>query len=127
MLLRNLGEKVLSRRPRYYQSTIDYDFLNMGKDYDELGDSVIIFFCPFSLFGGERRMYTFQNTCQEDKNIILEDGTKKILLCSTGEEPDDIDADVNAFLDYMNGIIGDNDFVKEIDVTVAESKQDKGE
>ena len=126
MQMRKLPDKAMNRRPRYYQSTIDYDFLNAGKDYDELGDSVVIFFCPFSLFGGERRMYTFQNTCQEDKNIVLDDGTKKIFLCSTGKKTDDIDEDVNAFLDYMNGIINKNDFIQEIDDTIIESKHNEG-
>ena len=124
MQVRDYGEKELAKRSRYYQSSIDYDFLLAGHNYKELQNAAVIFFCPFKLFDGKRRMYTFVNTCKENKNIILKDGVLKVMLSSAGEKTDDIDKDVAAFLDYMNGVMGKNRFISEVDDTIRAMKKD---
>ena len=114
MQVKDYGEEELAKRSRYYQSSIDYDFLLAGHNYKELSNAAIIFFCPFKLFDGKRRMYTFVNTCQEDKEINLKDGVTKIMLSSAGEKTDDIDKDIAAFLDYMNGVMEKNSFISKM-------------
>ena len=69
--------KYLPRRTRYYQSMIDMQLMNKGQDYDTLNNSYIIFICLSDLFGKDRYMYTFENTCKEDSEVMLNDGSKK--------------------------------------------------
>jgi len=125
MQVRSYGGPELGRRSRFYQSSIDYDFLSEGEKYKTMGDAAVIFFCPFRLFDGERRMYTFRNTCQEDKGIVLDDGVTKVFLSAAGRPTDDLDADVAAFLDYMGGKLTENAFVKEIDGEIQDLKTDE--
>ncbi len=72
--------KYLPRRTRYYQSMIDLQLVDKGQDYDTLNNSYIIFICLSDLFGKGRYMYTFENVCKEDSEVILNDGAKKDFL-----------------------------------------------
>ncbi len=121
MQVRDYGDDELAHRTRYYQSMIDVDALAAGADYKELKNSYIIFLCPFSLFDGQRHMYTFRNICLEERKLELNDGTTKVFLCSEGEL-DDVSADVKAFLDYMKGLPSSDDFVNEVDNFIKEVK-----
>ena len=121
MQVRNYGDQELAYRSRYYQSMIDMDSLARGALYKELRPSIIIFLCPFALFDKERHIYTFRNICQEDKTLELHDGATKIFLSSQGKA-NDVAPDVKAFLDYMNGLPAADDFIKEIDACINETK-----
>ena len=121
MQVRDYGDTELAYRTRYYQSMIDVDALAAGAEYKDLKKSYVIFLCPFSLFDGQRHLYTFRNLCIEDKNLELNDGTTKVFLCSEGEL-DDVSADVKAFLDYMKGLPSGDDFVSEVDNFIKEVK-----
>lgn len=48
----------------------------------------------------------------------------KVMLSSAGAPTDDIDSDVAAFLEYMNGKITENGFISEIDETIRSVKMD---
>jgi len=74
------NEYNVPKRMRYYQAMLDVAFLDKGYSYKILNDSFIIFICLFDPIGSNRAVYTFENTCMEDKNILLQDGTKKIIL-----------------------------------------------
>ena len=111
----------LYRRTRYYQSIIDADLLASGMDYDELTDTYIIFICPFALLDDKRHIYTFRNRCEEDTAIVLTDGATKVFLSTKGEL-DDVTPDVKAFLDYVDGVISNDDFVQEIDREIKDVK-----
>ena len=126
MQVRMLDGDSLFKRTRYYQSMIDADLLAAGADYDELNKTIIIFICPFDPFGEGRHIYTFRNFCAEDKDLELQDGTAKIFLNSKGTM-DDVDEEVKAFLDYMNGILSDNPLVQAIDEAIQSVKLEKEE
>ena len=61
---------------------------------------------------------------REDKDLPLGDGMVKVILSSAGKPTDDINPDVAAFLDYMNGKTSENKFISEIDDTIRCVKQD---
>ena len=124
--VRRLSGDILYKRMRYYQSMIDADLLAAGVDYDELNQTYIIFICPFPVLGGERHMYTFRHTCEEDKSIILPDGATKIILSTKGKM-NDIPADLQTFLDYVDGKMSNDSFVQEIDDTINELKKIEAE
>ena len=107
----------LAKRMRYYQGLIDMDKLKHNQHYSELGESFIIFICPFDKFKDRRHIYTFQEICVECPNIKLDDGATKIFLSTKGIA-DDVDSDVKAFLEYVDSGIVVGEFVQEIDKAV---------
>ena len=116
----------LYKRTRYYQSMIDGDLLMAGAKYDTLKNTIIIFICPFAVLDGKRHMYTFRNICMEDRETVLPDGATKILLSTKGTM-DDITSDMKAFLEYVDGIRGNDEFVREIDREIREIKKQESE
>ena len=71
-----------------------------------------------------RHVYTFENQCQEDGSLWLEDDTYKLFLNTEGVM-DDVSTDLKAFLDYMGGRPSDYAFVKALSDEVALAKQNK--
>lgn len=120
--LKNLKDDGMYRRMRYYQSMVDADLLMVGAKYYELKDTFIIFICPFAVLDGERHLYTFRNCCIENHEIEMPDGATKILLSTKGRL-DDIPPDLKAFLDYVDGVLGNDEFVQEIDREIKELKK----
>lgn len=122
-----INHKNLAKRSRYYQAMIDSSLLLKNTDYNFLNKSFIIFICPFNLFDEERQIYTFKNICKENKSIVLEDETTKIFISTKNKKDKNISDNLGAFLQYVNGKMPDNDFVKEIDETIKYIKQDEKE
>ena len=122
MQVRKLEGDSLARRTRYYQSMIDVDLLDRGMSYDKLNNSYIIFICPFDPVGKGRHIYTFNNTCQEDKTVTLADGTTKMFL-NTKSTMNDVSPAVRAFLDYVDtAVVGNDEFVQEINEEIKKVK-----
>ena len=107
----------LAKRMRYYQSLIDLDNLKHGKHYNSLGESYIIFICPFDKFQKGRHMYTFQNRCKEDTSLFLEDGAVKIFLSTKGKM-NDVDQELKNFLNYVDSGIVNGAFTKNLNDAV---------
>ena len=126
MQVRMLEGTSLFKRTRYYQSMIDADLLAAGADYDDLNKTIIIFICPFDPFGEGRHIYTFENICLENTKCKLQDGTIKIFLNTKGTMTD-VDGSVKAFLDYVNGIVGEDPLVREMDEMIRRIKRENEE
>ena len=107
----------IAKRMRYYQGLIDGDKLKRGQHYSELGDSYIIFICPFDKFKQGRHIYTFRERCDQDYNLKLNDGAVKIFLSTKGTA-DDVSDTVKNFLNYVDSGIVSGTFVKELDEAV---------
>ena len=113
---------VLEDRMRYYQDLIDMDKLQKGtKKYRKLGETYIIFICPFDYLKDKRHIYTIKERCEENPTLKWRNKVTKIVLNAMGEK-DDVSADVKAFLDYVAGERVNNKFVKEMDETVRQVK-----
>ena len=96
-------EKNIPRRMRYYEGSIDQATLEKGQNYNRLGDVVILFITPFDPFDEHGYYkYTFRNTCQEDKEIVLDDGVTKVLLNAVGHKGD-IKSELKEFLQLVAG------------------------
>ncbi len=109
--------KLPIKRMRYYQGLIDLDKLKHGQHYSSLGESYIIFICPFDKFKQGRHLYTFRERCDEDNKLSLNDGAVKIFLSTKGKI-DDVSADVKAFLNYVDSGIIKGEFVQKFDAAV---------
>ncbi len=114
----------LPRRSRYYQCIIDLQLLDKGQPYKKLNNSFVIFICLFDVFGGGRHKYTFVNTCSEDRNIRMGDGTTKIFLNASGQL-DDVSGELKAFLDYAAGKPSKDVFVQKLEKAVREAKKNR--
>lgn len=114
----------LPRRARYYGGLIDLNLIEKGVSYKKLNQSVVIFICPFDVFGKNRCRYTFENLCLEEKNLPLGDGTTKIFLNASGTM-DDVSPELKSFLDYVAGKKNDDSFVKELDEEVRKVRESK--
>ena len=85
---------------RYYQAVLDIAFLDKGYSYKALNNSVIIFVCLFDPIGNNRAIYTFENICRENKSILLQDGTKKVILNAKAFNETD-NQELQGFLQYV--------------------------
>ena len=107
----------LAKRMRYYQSLLDADKRKRGQHYSALGESFIIFICTFDRFKQGRHIYTFQERCTEDMNLLLNDGATKIFLNTKGKA-DDVSPDIKAFLSYVDSGDVSGKFVEKLDAAV---------
>ena len=114
----------LAKRVRYYQGLIDIDKLKRGQHYSNLGESFIIFICPFDHFKQGRHIYTFRERCDQDAKLALEDGATKIFLSTKGYR-DDVSDEIKAFLDYVESGIVLGKFVEELDAAVESVKKNE--
>jgi len=108
------NDQNLAKRSRYYQSMVDLNALQKGERFQTLKESYIIFICTFDPFDKGLSRYSFQNSCDENPTLLLEDGSYKIFFNAKGFA-NEADEDSKAFLQYVNGELVDNDLVKEID------------
>ena len=114
----------LAKRMRYYQGLIDIDKLKRGQHYGTLGESFIIFVCTFDCFKLGRYIYTFQERCAENPNLLLNDGATKVFLNTKGTVGDVL-PDLKAFLDYVESGIVSGKFVEKLDAAVKSIKRNK--
>lgn len=112
----------LPRRSRYYQASIDTDYMDEGDSYRNLPDSSVMFICTFDPFGLGLSQYTFFETCKEDHELKLNDGTVKIFYNCT-YEGEDIPDSLKEFYDYVENGNAGNELTKRIDEAVARSRK----
>ena len=108
------NERNIPKRMRFYQAAIDISFLDKGNSYNDLNDSFIIFICTFDAIGKNKPIYTFENICIEDKNISLQDGTKKVIINAEAFNNTKNKA-LKEFLKYLNTGKVTNRFTREIE------------
>ena len=109
---------------RFYQAAIDISFLDKGNFYNDLNDSFIIFICLFDVIGKNRPVYTFENICIEDKNISLQDGTKKVIINSEAFKNTE-DKDLKEFLEYLKTGKPNNEFTRRIEEVIQTIKENE--
>lgn len=99
---RNRGLRNLSRRSRFYQAQIDVNLLEPGEEgFENLNDAYVIFISPFDLFGQGKYMYTFRMRCEEDHDLVLQDGQVHIYLNTHGTNEDEVSGELVELLHYM--------------------------
>ena len=121
---KNIVSYALSKRSRFYQASIDIDFLNKGNPYQLLPDSTVIFICTFDPFDQGASRYTFVELCEEVPGLGLKDGTTKLFFnCSY--QGDGISEELRQLYDYIvNGIVSGN-LTKEIDEAVLKGRRNE--
>ena len=114
----------IPKRMRYYQGLIDGDKLKRGQHYSALGESYIIFICPFDRFKCGRHIYTFRERCDEDTSLTLNDGAVKIFLSTKGIL-NDISEELKNFLNYVDRNVVVDKFTRDLDIAVESVKRNE--
>ena len=114
----------LSKRARYYHTSMDTHFLKKGKPYSDLKPTYVIFICLHDPFGIGEPIYQFERF---DRNLQLQlnDETFTIILaidCPKGKIPKELET----FFTYVDsGEVDESDaFVKRIHERVEEVNRD---
>ena len=118
------NEHNLPKRLRYYQAALDISFLDKGLHYKTLNDSYIIFVCLFDAIGKGKPLYTFENICLEDRQTLLQDGTKKVIINAEAFNNTE-DKELKEFLEYLKTGEATNEFTREIETMIQAIKQNE--
>ena len=112
----------LPRRTRFYQASVDSDFVRKGDSYKTLPESTILFICTFDPLGKGLDRYTFRERCIEDDTLLLGDGTTKVFYNCT-YKGDNIPDDLKHLYEYIdNGKTG-SDLTKRIHKAVNKARK----
>ena len=113
----------IGKRMRYYQSMLDIDDLMKGADYRELKESFVIFICKNSpIEDFDLPVYTFKNTCLENKEVELGDKSHKLIYNASAYE-DEKDEELKAFLRFVSSGSAEDKFTDKIKALIEQAKQ----
>ena len=114
----------LPRRSRFYQSTMDMDHLDRGKSYRELPEGKVLFLCTFDPFGLGYVKYSFQNRCEEDKELCLRDGTEKVFYnCVSSSE--EVPEHLKELYDYIRTGRAEGALTRKIEEAVGRARRNE--
>ncbi|MBR1537092.1 MAG: Rpn family recombination-promoting nuclease/putative transposase [Treponema sp.] len=115
-------KKNLPKRARYYQSVIDMDNLSHGENYSKLKDTYVIFLCLNDIFGKNLPMYFFENFCQQNKSIKLNDRAFKVFFNASKSDKMKSDEE-KYFFNFLRGEKANSDLTKKIEEKVRYAKK----
>ena len=118
------NERNVPKRMRFYQAALDISFLDKGNSYNNLNDSFIIFICTFDAIGKKRPVYIFENICLQDKNISLQDGTKKVIINAEAFK-DTENKELKKFLEYLKTGKANSEFTRRIEAMIQTVKNNE--
>ena len=113
--------KDLPRRMRYYQGMLDIAFFPAGADYNQMRKSFVIFICNFDPYGEERYIYSFQNRCDQNSEILFGDDAIKVVVNTKGKKGD-ISPELKEVIIYLDREEVTGPYSRELDDAVNELK-----
>ena len=114
--------KELPERSRYYQGAIDVDTLKSGQKYKDLKTSFVIFICIDDIFESGLPKYTFENLCQENPKVKLNDRAYKYFFISKNCDKL-LNEDQKAFLRMVTGGKASNKFTGQVEKLLGDAKR----
>ena len=118
------NEHNIPKRMRYYQAALDISFLDKGLHYKTLNDSYIIFVCLFDAIGKGKPLYTFENVCLEDRQTLLQDGTKKVIINAQAFSKAE-DKELKGFLEYLKTGTANTEYTGRIETMIEAVKHNE--
>ena len=114
-------ELALAKRTRYYQGLMDVDSVFTGTKYKDLNETYVIFLCLGDAFGFGLPVYTFENTCTENPEIKMNNGTHKIFF--NAKKYDTMKSEeLKSFFKYLCGKEPSSSFSEKISAIVERLK-----
>jgi predicted transposase/invertase (TIGR01784 family) len=117
-------QKNLPRRMRYYQGMLDITFFPAGADYNLMRKSYVIFICNFDPYGEGLYIYTFQNRCDQNYEVLLGDDAVKVVVNTKGTKGD-ISPELKEAIIYLDREEVTGPYSKELDDAVNELKSNE--
>ena len=111
----------LPRRSRFYQSMMDGDYLQKGVSYRKLPEGKILFICTFDPFGKGQARYIFENRCETEPELLLQDGTMKIFYNCTART-EQLSENVRALYEYILTGTGNDRLTRKIEAAVEKAR-----
>ena len=118
------NEHNIPKRMRYYQAALDISFLDKGLHYKTLNDSYIIFVCLFDAIGKGKPLYTFENVCLEDRQTLLQDGAKKVIINAQAFNKAE-DIELKGFLEYLKTGTANTEYTGRIETMIEAVKHNE--
>ena len=118
------NEHNLPKRLRYYQAALDISFLDKGLHYKTLNDSYIIFVCLFDAIEKGKPLYTFENICLEDRQTLLQDGAKKVIINAQAFSKAE-NKELKAFLEYLKTGTANTEYTGRIETMIEAVKHNE--
>ncbi|MDO5405915.1 MAG: hypothetical protein Q4F28_01125 [Eubacteriales bacterium] len=103
----------LPKRIRFYHAKIDAQSLKSGETYHALKNVVIIIITPYDPFGIDRMVYTIQNRCREEPDMLYDDGAMTVYLYTKGHRGNPPE-ELQKLLRYMEHTTEENATTKEL-------------
>ena len=117
-------EPSLGKRFRYYQSALDTRELPVGKDYDQLPESFIVFLCSSDAFGYDVPVYRLERCCEDVPDLRAGDLSHWVVLNAQAWE-EAREGDLLDLLRYVQTGKAVGSLSREIDEVVARSNKDR--
>ncbi len=114
----------LPKRSRFYQSSIDVDYMDKTAEYSTLPESNVMFICTFDPFQRDLYKYTFKERCEEESGLYLNDGTSKIFY-NCMYKGKDIPKNLRELYDYIEGKQANNDLTQKINDAVNKARKNE--
>ncbi|MBR3106112.1 MAG: Rpn family recombination-promoting nuclease/putative transposase [Clostridia bacterium] len=114
-------QKNLARRMRYYQEMLDVSFFPAGADYRQLKNAYVIFICNFDPYGEKQYLYTFRYRCDQNEELLLNDGAVKIVANTKGTKGA-VSRELREAMNYLDHGEVTGPYSKELDQAVTELK-----
>ena len=114
----------IPQRSRYYQGTMDVTYLRPGMQYSDLPDTYVVFICLFDPIGEGLAKYTFREYCEENKDILLESGTTKVIV-NARSTASELPEGLRPFLQYLMEHTAEDDLTRRIASSIEESKRQR--
>ena len=96
----------------------DISFLDKGNMYRHLPESYILFICLFNLFGKGLPVFTFENTCREDRRFSLNEKCRKIFYNVNAWEKER-NPERRVLLEYFFGAAPNDELTRAMDEQVS--------
>ena len=117
-------QKNLPRRMRYYQGMLDITFFLAGADYNKMRKSYVIFISNFDPYGEEQYIYTFQNRCDQNHELLFGDDAVKVVVNTKGTKGE-ISAELKEAIIYLDREEVTGPYSKELDDAVNDLKSNE--
>jgi predicted transposase/invertase (TIGR01784 family) len=117
-------QKNLPRRMRYYQGMLDITFFPAGADYNLMRKSYVIFICNFDPYGEGLYIYTFENRCDQNYEVLFGDDAVKVVVNTKGTKGD-ISPELKEAIIYLDREEVTGSYSKELDDAVNELKSNE--
>lgn len=123
---RSLEKLNLPKRSRYYQATMDVDYMLKQKGRHNLPEGNVIFLCTFDPFGEGQCKYVFENTCKNNAKLQLHDEALKYFInCGAYDSEEEISEGLRSLCRYiMTGEVG-SELTKRMDAEVRRIRENE--